>query len=84
MRRTQLYLEEDTWKALRIRSRQQGTTVSALVRDVVREKYLRSPHSRAEAMHRWAGIWRDRRELADAESYLRRLRKGRRLRRLSR
>jgi Ribbon-helix-helix protein, copG family len=84
MKRTQLYLEDDTWRALRIRSRQQRTTVSELVREALREKYLRSSRNRGEAMRRWVGIWAGRPELRDVESYIRRLRKGRRLKRLVR
>ena len=39
MKRTQLYLNEDIWKALHVRSRQLGTSISELVRQAVREKY---------------------------------------------
>ena len=38
VRRTQLYLDEDLWKILRTRSRQDKTTVSDLVRRAVRER----------------------------------------------
>lgn len=84
MRRTQLYLDEGIWKALHIRSRQQRTTISNLVREAVRERYAPVPRNRAEAMSRWVGIWEDRTDLGDSEAHIRRLRKGRRLRRLSR
>ncbi|HET7841513.1 MAG TPA: CopG family transcriptional regulator [Terriglobia bacterium] len=84
MKRTQLYLEEGAWRALRVRSRQEKTTISELVRAAVREKYLESPANRAEAMKRWVGVWRDRDEMADVEAYVRRLRRGRRLKRLAR
>lgn len=83
MRRTQLYLEDDIWKALHIRSRQQGTTLSELVRQAVREKYAATPRHRAEAMSRWVGIWEDRTDLRETEAHIRRLRQGRRLRRLN-
>ncbi len=48
MRRTQLYLDDDLWNALRTRARKEGSTVSDLVRQAARERYrqLRS----AEAM----------------------------------
>lgn len=83
MKRTQLYLHEDTWKALHIRSRQQRTTISELVRQAVRDKYGSSPASRRQAMQALVGLWKNRKGLSDSESYVRRLRKGKRLRGLA-
>jgi Ribbon-helix-helix protein, copG family len=83
MRRTQLYLNEDIWKALHIRSRQQGSSISELVRQAVREKYGSSPAVRRQAMQALVGIWKDRRDLPDSETYVRRLRKGKRLARIA-
>ena len=83
MKRTQLYLHEDIWKALHIRSRQQRTTISELVRQAVRDKYGSSPANRREAMQAIVGLWKNRKDLPDTETYLRRLRKGNRLRRLA-
>jgi hypothetical protein len=84
MKRTQLYLNEDIWKTLHIRSRQQGTSISHLVRQAIREKYGRSPTNRRQAMQALVGIWKDREDLADSTTYVRRLRKGKRLRRVAR
>ena len=83
MKRTQLYLHEDIWRALHIRSRQQRTTISELVRQAVRDKYGSSPTSRKEAMQAIVGLWKNRKDLPDSETYVRRLRKGKRLRRLA-
>ena len=83
MKRTQLYLEEDIWKELHIRSRQQGTTVSELVRQAVRGRYGRSPAGRRQAMQGFVGLWSRRRDLPDSETYVRRLRKGKRLKRIA-
>ncbi|HTQ61169.1 MAG TPA: CopG family transcriptional regulator [Candidatus Solibacter sp.] len=82
MKRTQLYLNEDMWKALHIRSRQQKTTVSELVREAVREKYGSSAGDRRRAMQAMVGIWKDREDLPDSEQYVRQLRRGKRLRRI--
>ena len=82
MKRTQLYLHEDIWKTLHIRSRQQGTSISELVRQAVRDKYGRSPASRRQAMQALVGIWKDRKDLPDSTEYVRRLRKGKRLQRI--
>jgi hypothetical protein len=83
MKRTQLYLHEDVWKALHIRSRQQRTTISELVRQAVRDKYGSSPASRRQAMQAIVGLWKNRKDLPASETYVRRLRKGKRLQRLS-
>jgi len=82
MKRTQLYLNEDIWKALHIRSRQQGTSISELVRQAVRDKYGSSPARRRQAMQALVGMWKDRKDLPDSTTYIRRLRKGKRLRRI--
>jgi Ribbon-helix-helix protein, copG family len=84
VRRTQLYLDEDLWTALRLRSRQEGTTVSELVRQAVRERYLGKSEERKRAMQAFVGIRKDRSDMADPESYIRELRRGSRLERLSR
>ncbi len=81
MRCTQLYLHEDIWKALHIRARQQGSTISELVRQAIREKFCSSPARRKQAIQALVGIWKDRKDLPETETYVRRLRKGKRLRR---
>jgi len=83
MKRTQLYLHEDIWKALHIQSRQQRTTISELVRQAVRDKYGSSPASRSAAMQAIVGLWKNRKDLPNSDSYVRRLRTGKRLRRLA-
>ncbi len=83
MKRTQLYLHEDIWKALHVRSQQQGTSISELVRQAVRDKYGSSPARRRQAMQAFVGIWKDRKDLPDSTAYVRQLRKGKRLRRIS-
>lgn len=82
MRRTQLYLDEDLWSALHIRAQQEGTTVSDLVRQAARDRFLRHSDTRREAMEGIIGIWKDRTDLPDTETYVRNLRKGTRLKRL--
>jgi hypothetical protein len=84
MKRTQLYLHEDIWKVLHIRSRQQRTSISDLVRQAVREKYGSSPVDRRQAMQALVGMWKDREDLTDSTAYVRRLRKGKRLGRIAR
>ena len=82
MRRTQLYLDDELWGTLRIRSQQAGTSISDLVRQAVREKYSSGLAGRQQAMQAFAGIWKDRTGLSDPDAYLRGLRKGSRLKRM--
>ena len=83
MRRTQLYLEDDLWKTLHILARQSRSTVSELVRRAVREKYLDDSARRKEALLSAVGLWKDRTDLPETETYVRSLRKGDRLKRIS-
>lgn len=83
MKRTQLYLDEDIWKALHIRSRQHRTSISELVRQAVRDRYGTSIANRSQAMAAFVGIWKDRDDLPEAKTYIRRLRRGTRLKRIA-
>jgi hypothetical protein len=78
MKRTQLYLDDGLWDALHARARRDKTTVSELVRQAARERYLGSLNDRSEAMMAIVGIRKDR-ELPDATKYIRDLRRGSRL-----
>jgi hypothetical protein len=83
MKRTQLYLEEDVWKVLQILARQTGTSISDLVRKAVRERYVASKANREQVLMSIVGLWNNRSDLPETETYIRRLRKGSRLRRLT-
>jgi predicted transcriptional regulator len=83
MRRTQLYLEDELWKRLHVVARQSRSTVSELVRQALREKYLHDAVERKEALLSAVGLWKDRADLPDTETYVRSLRKGERLKRLT-
>jgi hypothetical protein len=76
MRRTQLYLDDDLWKALHARARKEETTVSNLVRQAARERYLGKLDERREAMQALAGLRKDRSEFPNSVQYVRRLRRG--------
>ncbi len=84
MKRTQLYLDEDLWEALHIRARTSKTTISELVRQAVRERYLGDSAERKRALMAVVGMWKDRPEFADPEAYIRKLRHDTRFERLSR
>ena len=79
MRRTQIYLDDDLWKALHARARSAKTTVSELVRQAVREGYAGKSDERRKAMQEFVGSARRRSEPVDAVQYVRSLRRGSRL-----
>jgi hypothetical protein len=83
VRRTQLYLDDQLWGALHTRARNEKTTVSELVRQALRERYLGSRDERMAAMQSFVGIRKpgsQGRQSSVVE--IRKLRKGSRLDRL--
>ena len=82
MKRTQIYIEDDVWRLLRMKARQDRTTISDLVRAAVREKYLSSTSELREALLAAVGVWKDRSDLPDTQSYVRQLRKDSRPKRI--
>lgn len=82
MKRTQLYLDEDLWTALRTHARREKTTVSDLIRSAARDRYMGNPEQRRAALMGIVGLWKDRTDLPDTETYVRKLRSGTRLKRL--
>ncbi|MBI5281248.1 MAG: CopG family transcriptional regulator [Candidatus Solibacter usitatus] len=82
MKRTQLYLDDDLWNALHAQALSQSTTMSELVRQAVRERYLGNADERRRAMEAFVGIRKDRDDLPETEEYVRGLRRGERLERL--
>jgi hypothetical protein len=84
VKRTQLYLDDDLWEALHERARKEGTTLSELVRQATRDRYLGNFEQRRKAMLAIVGIWKDRPEFRDPQKYVRSLRADTRLDRLYR
>lgn len=82
MRRTQLYLDEDLWQALHARARGEGTSISELVRQAARERYLGKMHERGAAMEALVGLRKNRREFSNPTKYIRNLRRSTRMKRL--
>jgi hypothetical protein len=82
MRRTQLYLDDQLWGALHARAQSEKTTVSELVRQAVRERYLGDLDRRRAAMQSFVGIRKAQGADRDARMEVRRLRQGSRLDRL--
>jgi hypothetical protein len=82
MRRTQLYLDEDLWAALHAKALLEGASVSELVRVAVRDRYMGNREERRSAMLGIVGLWKDRADMEDTESMIRKLRDDDRLERL--
>jgi hypothetical protein len=82
MRRTQLYLDDDLWRALHSRAQKTGTTISELVRTAARERYVGNLEKRRAAMEALVGLRKNRSGFDDAEQYVRRLRRGSRFERV--
>jgi hypothetical protein len=76
VKRTQLYLDEPLYEALRVRAGIEKTTISELVRRAAREAYLMDNTQRRKALLAFAGMWEDRSDLPPAGQYVRELRKG--------
>ena len=79
MRRTQLFLDDQLWEALRARARSEKTTISELVRQAARERYLGSHEARMSAMQGFVGIRKSRSRATDSSEEVRELRRGSRL-----
>jgi len=82
MKRTQLYLDDDLWQAMHDRAAREKTTLSDLARTAMRDRYLVDPVKRREALMGIVGLWKDRTDLPDTETYIRNLRDDDRLERL--
>lgn len=75
MKRTQIYLTDEQWRDLAIRSRQEDTSVAELVRRAVDDVYRASPSQDfVAALEGISGLWADRSDF-DSADYVRSLRK---------
>jgi hypothetical protein len=83
MRRTQLYLDDPLWNALHTQARSRKTSISEVVREAMRDRYLAKRGEQAKAMQEFVGIRRNRSESVDAVKYIRSLRRCDRLDRLN-
>jgi len=82
VRRTQLYLDDSLWEALHARARSRKTTISELVREAARERYLNSGEEQRKAMQEFVGSRKRPSETPDTAQYIRNLRRSGRLDRL--
>lgn len=82
MKRTQLFLDETAAQMLAAESRRRGTTVSALVREVISAAYgSPDPSGRQDLIRELSGIWAGRTDLAAVDAHVRALRRSNRSKR---
>jgi len=82
MVRTQLYLDEAIHARLRNLSRQQGRTISELVREALMGAYgTTDAQARQAAVMAVLGLWKGRDDIGGTRDYVGRLRRGTRRRR---
>ena len=77
MKRTQIYIDEDTYKILEKESRITGKSISELIRESIRGKAHRKVDEILRRTEDVYGIWKDRE--FDVDEYIRDLRKDRTL-----
>jgi hypothetical protein len=65
-----------------MQARREGTTISGLVRDAARRRYMGGMEERSSAMQAFAWAGKGRTDLLDAVKHIRSLRRGNRLERL--
>lgn len=83
MRRSQIYLSTEQWRLLSALSRQMHKSVSELIRQALDRVYKRDESLDFEnALQQMAGLWQGRKDLPPTRAYIRRLRRGARLKRL--
>ncbi|HWR59625.1 MAG TPA: ribbon-helix-helix protein, CopG family [Thermodesulfovibrionales bacterium] len=75
MKRTQIYLDEDTYEFLRKESEMKRLSISEVIRAGIRDKMNRKVQKILKATGRVSGIWGDR--ALDVERHIRTLRKDR-------
>jgi len=80
---TPLYLDESVHRHLRGLARQQGRTISELVRDALVRAYGAGADECEATLRAIEGLWRNRSDIGDTRGYVKRLhRDTHRLRRL--
>ena len=82
VRRTQLYLDDQLWGAPHARARSEKTTISELVREAVRDRYLGRADARLAAMQSFVGIRKSPARAPKSSEEVRQFRRGSRLDRL--
>ena len=81
MRRTQIYLDDGQRRKLDKVAKRSGRTVSDLIREAIDARYTATPKAEfLDALRAGSfGIWKERADLGPTDTYVRRLRGGKRI-----
>ena len=74
-----MYLDEQLWGALHARAQREKTSISELVRQAVRDRYIGNLERRRAAMQSFVGLRKPGADAVDARLEVRRLRRGSRV-----
>ena len=77
MKRTQIYLDEETFEYLKKESRLRGVSISEIIRESIRDKRDQNIEKILSALDKVAGVWKNRK--FDTEKYIKGLRRDRTL-----
>ena len=81
MRRTQVYLKESERRMLHLISQEENVSFSELIRRAIEKAYLGRAGDRnlEKAVDSISGIWAKRDDIGQTDSYVRSIRRGKRL-----
>ena len=83
MKRSQVYLLDSQWQKLVTLSKQTGQSVAQLVRGAIDKVYIKKNNINFElALRKGFGIWKERVDIENTETYIRNLRVDKRIHRL--
>lgn len=77
MKRTQIYLDEDTYRYLKKESEVKHLPISEVIRESIRERMNRKIQKMLKAADKVSGMWKSRG--IDVDSYVRTMRTDRKL-----
>ncbi len=77
MKRTQIYIDEETYGNLKRESRLKGISVSEIIRESVQKKLSSRVERMIRATDSVSGLWKDRR--FDVDKFIRAARKDRKI-----
>ena len=75
MKRTQIYIDDETYGQLQRESSNKGVSISEIIRESIRRRTGNRVQKMLKAAHDIAGVWKDRN--VDVEAYVREKRKDR-------
>jgi hypothetical protein len=77
MKRTQIYIDEETYGSLKKESKLKGISISEIIRDSVHKKFSGRVERMIRATDSVSGLWSNRR--FDVDSFVREVRKDRKV-----